>query len=65
MSASLESAIEATKKEIRLLEDKAEEDNLPSLADATDGTIAEVEEVLRLSQEVLGDFQCVDNSDEV
>jgi len=63
-SASLESAIEATKKEIRLLEDKAEEDNLPSLADATDGTIAEVEEVLRLSQEVLGDFQCVDNSDD-
>eukprot|EP00092_Neocalanus_flemingeri_P014513 GFUD01015658.1.p1 GENE.GFUD01015658.1~~GFUD01015658.1.p1 ORF type:complete len:549 (-),score=167.46 GFUD01015658.1:69-1715(-) len=63
-SASLETAIKVTKEEIKMLEDRADEDDLPSLADATDGTIAEVEEVLRLSQEVLGDFQCADYPDE-
>jgi len=63
-SASLESAIKATKEEIRKLEGQAEEDDLPSLADATDGTIAEVEKVLRLSQEVLGDFQYSDNPED-
>lgn len=65
ISVSLEFAIEATKEEIRQLEgEDRNEDDLPSLADATDGTIAEVEKVLKLSQEVLGGFDYVDSADD-
>ena len=53
ISASLEAAIENTKQEIRRLEGGKQED-LAVVSDTTDGTIAEVEKVLKLSQEVLG-----------
>merc|ERR1712025_183748 len=53
ISASLEAAIENTKQEIKRLEGGKQED-LALVSDTTDGTIAEVEKVLKLSQEVLG-----------
>jgi len=60
VSASLEAAIENTKQEIRKLEVEKHED-LAFVTDSTDGTIAEVEKVLKLSQEVLGGLHNVDN----
>jgi len=62
ISVSLEAAIENTKQEIRKLEVEKHED-LAFVTDSTDGTIAEVEKVLKLSQEVLGGFHSVDNGD--
>merc|ERR1719233_1388094 len=65
ISASLEAAIENTKQEIRKLEVEKHED-LALVTDSTDGTIAEVEKVLKLSQEVLGGLHSVntDNQNE-
>lgn len=64
VSASLEAAIESTKQEIRNLEVEKDAESSFVSDTTTDGTIAEVEKVLKLSQEVLGGLNSVERPEE-